>query len=131
LQVRPVNARRFSENPFFVLGLLPSASRDEVEREAKKLLGQLELGVSSVKTYLSPLGSHERSVERVRDALVLLRDVEQRLVAEQWAQCGQWAQRGAAPEALGATAPDSPNEPLLEAAEDGYSAAFFAAGFWR
>ena len=35
---------RIAENPFFVLGLSPDASRIELERKAQKLLGMLELG---------------------------------------------------------------------------------------
>ena len=33
------------DNPFFVLGLAADASRIELEREAQKLLGMLELGL--------------------------------------------------------------------------------------
>jgi hypothetical protein len=116
-----MNERRWVENPFFVLGLVPNAAREEVEREGKKLLGQLELGVSSAKTYRSPMGTHERTAERVRDALVALRDVEQRLVAEQWAQALEATSEGAV----------SVDSHTASSNEDGYPAAFVAAGFWR
>ena len=39
------------DNPFFVLGLPTDASRIEIEREAQKLLGMLELGFADALTY--------------------------------------------------------------------------------
>jgi hypothetical protein len=75
-----------SDNPFFVLGLAPDVSRIEVEREAQKLLGMLELGFAGAATYATPLGPRARTAELVRAAVATLRDPYQRLVAELWAR---------------------------------------------
>jgi hypothetical protein len=74
------------DNPFFVLGISPDASRIEIEREAQKLLGMLELDFAAVKTYTTPLGDRPRTPEAVRAAVAALRDPYQRLVAELWAR---------------------------------------------
>ena len=74
------------DNPFFVLGVAPDASRIEIEREAQKLLGMLELGFAEVQTYGTPLGPQPRTAEAVRAAVAALRDPYQRLVAELWAR---------------------------------------------
>ena len=76
---------KLADNPFFVLGVATSASRIEVEREAQKLLGMLELGFADAKTYATPLGPRERTAEMVRAAVAALRDPYRRLVAELWA----------------------------------------------
>lgn len=75
-----------ADNPFFVLGLAAEASRIEVEREAQKLLGMLELGFAQARTYATPLGPRERTAEMVRAAVAALRDPYRRLVAELWAR---------------------------------------------
>lgn len=75
---------KIADNPFFVLGLSPDASRIEIEREAQKLLGMLELGFAAVQEYMTPLGPRERTSEAVRAAVAALRDPYQRLVAELW-----------------------------------------------
>ena len=74
------------ENPFFVLGVSPDASRIEIEREAQKLLGMLELSFAAAQTYTTPLGDRPRTPEAVRAAVAALRDPYQRLVAELWAR---------------------------------------------
>ena len=74
------------ENPFFVLGLSPDASRIEIEREAQKLLGMLELDFPAAKMYATPVGPQPRTAEAVRAAVAALRDPYQRLVAELWAR---------------------------------------------
>ena len=74
------------DNPFFVLGLPADASRIEIEREAQKLLGMLELGFVDAKTYQTPLGSRPRTPELVRAAVAALRDPYRRLIAELWAR---------------------------------------------
>lgn len=74
------------DNPFFVLGLSPDASRIEIEREAQKLLGMLELGFTEARIYATPLGQRPRTSEAVRAAVAALRDPYQRLVAELWAR---------------------------------------------
>lgn len=74
------------DNPFFVLGLAPDASRIEIEREAQKLLGMLELGFADAATYRTPVGPQPRTPEAVRAAVAALRDPYRRLVAELWAR---------------------------------------------
>ena len=74
------------DNPFFVLGLSPEASRIEIEREAQKLLGMLELDFADAKAYQTPLGPQPRTPEAVRAAVAALRDPYRRLIAELWAR---------------------------------------------
>jgi len=74
------------DNPFFILGLAADASRIEIEREAQKLLGMLELDFIDAKTYATPLGPQPRTPELVRAAVAALRDPYRRLVAELWAR---------------------------------------------
>jgi len=74
------------DNPFFVLGVQPDASRIEIEREAQKLLGMLELGFADVQTYATPVGPQPRTAEAVRAAVATLRDPYRRLLAELWAR---------------------------------------------
>jgi hypothetical protein len=75
-----------ADNPFFVLGLSPEASRIEIERQAQKLLGMLELGFADAQTYGTPVGPQPRTAEAVRAAVAALRDPYRRLVAELWAR---------------------------------------------
>jgi hypothetical protein len=75
-----------ADNPFFVLGVAPDASRIEIEREAQKLLGMLELDFADARTYDTPLGPRPRTAEAVRAAVAALRDPYRRLVAELWAR---------------------------------------------
>jgi len=77
---------RLRENPFFVLGVPVTASRVEIEREAQKLLGMLELGLAPAAHYASPLGWHARTPDLVRAAAATLRDPRRRLIAEAWAR---------------------------------------------
>lgn len=81
-----MEAARIIDNPFFVLGLSCDASRIELEREAQKLLGMLELGFPGAQTYATPLGPRPRTAESVRAAVAALRDPYQRLLAELWAR---------------------------------------------
>jgi hypothetical protein len=74
------------DNPFFVLGVEPDATRLELEREAQKLLGMLELGFAEAQTYATPVGPQVRTAELVRAAVAALRDPYRRLVAELWAR---------------------------------------------
>ncbi|MBL9014980.1 MAG: hypothetical protein JNL83_12430 [Myxococcales bacterium] len=77
---------KLEDNPFFVLGIAADASRIEIEREAQKLLGMLELGFVDAQTYPTPLGPRPRTAELVRAAVAALRDPYRRLVAELWAR---------------------------------------------
>lgn len=81
-----MDSSRIIDNPFFVLGLSCDASRIELEREAQKLLGMLELSFPGAQTYATPLGPRPRTAEMVRAAVATLRDPYQRLLAELWAR---------------------------------------------
>jgi hypothetical protein len=83
---RPSVSTSLADNPFFVLGISVDASRIEVEREAQKLLGMLELGFAEARTYATAQGPRERTAELVRAAVATLRDPYRRLVAELWAR---------------------------------------------
>ena len=77
---------KIRENPFYILCLRPEATRAEIEREGQKLLGMLELGLSSAARYTTPVGTAERSADGVRRAMAELRDPERRLLHELWAR---------------------------------------------
>src|SRR5262249_51880631 len=97
---------RRADTRFFVLGLWAAGSGMEVEREAQKLLGMLELGFAEAATYATPLGPQLRTAEMVRAAVAALRDPYQRLVAELWARHAPPAR--AEPPARPAPAPSHP-----------------------
>jgi len=92
-----VAAEKIRDNPFYVLGLKPNATRAEVEREGQKLLGMLELGLQSAARYTTPMGSAPRTADKVRRAMAELRDPERRLEHELWAQLEPTATSPAAP----------------------------------
>lgn len=77
---------RLKENAFHVLGLRPSCTRMEVEREGQKLLAMLELGLSEAAHYDTPVGRMPRTSELVRAAMASLRDPTTRLQHALWAQ---------------------------------------------
>ena len=79
-----MNREELADNPFLVLEIAASATRTEVERAGQKLLGQLAIGVSSGKSYQTPFGPRERDESKVRMALSVLRDPEQRAFYELW-----------------------------------------------
>ncbi len=81
-----MHALKLEDNPFFVLGIAADASRIEIEREAQKLLGMIELGFVEALTYQTPIGPRPRTAELVRAAVAALRDPYRRLVAELWAR---------------------------------------------
>jgi hypothetical protein len=76
------------DNPFLVLGLPVTAGPREVEREAARLLGMLELGLAAAETYGTPMGPRRRTTEAVRAAAATLREPRKRLAAELWAAGG-------------------------------------------
>lgn len=82
---KPEQDERFADNPFYVLGLRPECARIDVEREGRKLLGMLEVGLKSVATYPTPIGPRPRTEDKVRAAMAELRDPERRLRHEFWA----------------------------------------------
>jgi hypothetical protein len=67
------------KNAFYVLGLSPDASSAEIEREGRKILGMIELGLAQGKTYSCPLGTFDRDATMVREAMARLRDPKIRL----------------------------------------------------
>lgn len=76
---------RIRQNPFYVLDLRPSASMAEIERQGQKLLGMVELGISSAKRYSTPAGEESRDADLIRRAVAELRDPQRRLAHELWA----------------------------------------------
>lgn len=106
------------DNPFYVLGLSPDASRIEIEREAQKLLGMLELGFAEARVYATPVGPRTRTPEAVRAAVAALRDPYQRLVAELWARHAPPATAdaaGASASSASSAAPAAPRAGLRRA----------------
>jgi len=73
------------DNPFFVLDLPATATSMDIERQSKKLLAMLELGLASVTTYASPLGPRPRTTDEVRRAQQTLLDPARRLAFEAFA----------------------------------------------
>jgi hypothetical protein len=124
--------RRIAENPFLVLGLAADASRVEVEREARKLLGMLELGLAAAATYATPIGPRARTAELVRTAAATLRDPERRLAAEVWARgmAAMKTKTETGTEAGTAPATDSAPDPGAESGA-GWPGALRALGWSR
>ena len=81
-----IAVEKIRDNPFYVLGLPPGATRGEIEREGQKLLGMLELSLQSAARYATPMGPAERTADKVRRAMAELRDPERRLEHEVWAR---------------------------------------------
>jgi hypothetical protein len=113
---------RIRDNPFHVLGLRPTATRAEIEREGQKLLGMLELGLASAARYPTALGEVERTADKVRRAMAELRDPDRRLEHELWARLDP-AHAAPAP-------PDEPRRRPRPRAEDPWPDALVAMG-WR
>ncbi|MEZ4452364.1 MAG: hypothetical protein R3B09_23050 [Nannocystaceae bacterium] len=120
---------RFADNPFYVLGVRPSASRLEIEREGQKLLGMIELGLRAASTYATPVGPRPRSADAVRGAMADVRAPERRILRELWATLPAEATRP----------PPSPPEgdpfrrddaPAPAPAQSGWEGAFSLFG-WR
>jgi hypothetical protein len=75
-------------NPFFVLGLATDAPRIEIERAGQRLLALLEVGSVEAASYSTPLGAEARNSDLVRGALAALRDPNNRILHELWANIG-------------------------------------------
>jgi hypothetical protein len=86
MAIDPAAVEKIRDNPFYVLGLQPSATRAEIEREGQKLLAMVELKLKSAATYATPVGPGERTADKVRRATAELRDPERRLEHELWAR---------------------------------------------
>jgi hypothetical protein len=100
---------RFSENPFYILGLRPDCSRADLEREGQKLLAMLELKLEAARSYPTPLGPMPRTADSVRQAMAELRDPQRRLLHELWAQLPASPLAGEPPRSAGPL-PDSPGD---------------------
>jgi hypothetical protein len=72
-------------NPFFVLEIATNATPTEVERAGQRLLALLAVDSATAGMYRTPLGPATRDAEGVRQALAALRDPEQRVLHELWA----------------------------------------------
>jgi hypothetical protein len=72
-------------NPFFTLEIGTQASRVEVERAGQRLLGLLAVGNEGAGRYDTPFGPATRDADGVRQALAALRDPNERLIHELWA----------------------------------------------
>lgn len=118
---------RIRDNPFYVLGLRPDATRPAIERQGTKLLGMLELALKSAASYRTPLGKAERTPEKVRWAMAELREPSRRLEHEVWARLDPDA-------AAAAETPTLPGDEALSAsaprADDPWPEALAALG-WR
>jgi hypothetical protein len=83
---RPQHAvRRLVENPFFVLGLAPHATRAEIESARARLLQALARGDAEARWYLTPDGPRPRTADAVERAAVRLADADERVALELWA----------------------------------------------
>lgn len=118
---------RIRDNPFYVLGLRPDATRQAIERQGTKLLGMLELELKSATSYPTPVGRAARTPEKVRAAMAELREPSRRLEHEIWARL----EPEAMPVAPRDVAPiDDEIAPRAGQAADPWPDAFVALG-WR
>jgi len=112
--------RRFTDNPFYILGVSPQRTRVEIEREGAKLLGMLALGLRSASTYETPAGPRERTEEDVRAALAQLRVPDRRLLHELWASAPQVEATPAGEATTGSEAEETmPGDPYRDPAPAG------------
>jgi hypothetical protein len=79
-------SRHIADNPFYVLGIPPDATRAELEGAGQRLLAMLELGLEAAASYETPSGRRQRTADDVRRALAELRDPRRRLQHELWAR---------------------------------------------
>ena len=106
---------RFSENPFYILGLRPDCSRADLEREGQKLLAMLELKLEAARSYPTPLGPMPRTADLVRQAMAELRNPQRRLLHELWAELPPSPLPGEPPRPAGLP-PDPPGDSAASAA---------------
>ena len=81
-------------NPFFVLEINVDASQAEVERAGQRLLGLLAVGSVGIERYATPLGGATRDADKVRQALAALRDPNERVLHELWANISELTDTG-------------------------------------
>ena len=103
------------DNAFYVLGLSPEATTADIEREGRKLLGLLELGVAKGSLYTCPLGTFSRDATMVREAMSSLRDPVHRARAAALAAILGTAPAVTAAAPGGARASAGPGAPMPEA----------------
>jgi hypothetical protein len=72
-------------NPFFVLEVPIDAPPSDVERAGQKLLALMAIGSAGVDRYMTPLGAAQRDPDKVRQAVAALRDPNERVLHEMWA----------------------------------------------
>jgi|GEM_PF-1023865 hypothetical protein len=72
-------------NPFYVLDVSTESTPSDVERAGQRLLALLTVGSANAQNYQTPLGPATRDAEKVRQAVAALRDPEQRVLHELWA----------------------------------------------
>lgn len=82
----PVSSRRLTDNPFHVLGLTSDATGPEIEAAARALLNALAAGDPGAARFDTPLGPRLRDTHAVRRALARLRDPDERIHHEIWAE---------------------------------------------
>jgi hypothetical protein len=84
-RLKPNRLKAWRANPFFVLEVATDASPADVERAGQRLLALLAVGSESAGRYQTPLGPATRDADVVRQGLAALRDSEQRVLHELWA----------------------------------------------
>jgi hypothetical protein len=102
-------------NAFYVLGLPAGATPGDIEREGRKLLGLLELGVGKAATYTCALGTFPRDATLVRESMALLRDPARRAREAALAAILGTGPSAAPPPAEQARKSAGPAAPLTEA----------------
>jgi hypothetical protein len=85
-------------NPFFVLEVPVDAAPSDVERAGQKLLALMAIGSAGVEHYMTPLGAGKRDPDKVRQALAALRDPNERVLHEMWANIDVSEQQTRKPE---------------------------------
>lgn len=72
-------------NPFFVLEVPIDAAPGEVEHAGQRLLALIAIGSAGVEHFMTPLGAGRRDADKVRQALAALRNPNERVLHELWA----------------------------------------------
>ncbi|MBL4687869.1 MAG: hypothetical protein JKY37_24985 [Nannocystaceae bacterium] len=111
-----MSSHRLTDNPFHVLGISPLASRETVEKAGRRVLAALAAQSPGAQRYETPAGPQVRDAHRVRRALTRLRDVDERIHHEIWAELS--------PRSLPRPLPSTP------AKTPGWAQAARAMGWW-
>jgi hypothetical protein len=70
--------------PFWVLGLVPECSSQDINKASQLIASKLSLGVPDAEFFYTPAGTKSRDSFLVREAKSILDDPAQRLIAEFW-----------------------------------------------